>query len=455
MSRFPSLLLLLALPLPTRAAEVTWDGFYRARLDAFDSLSLSRTNEQAEGGSMTLDHRLRLQPTWLIGDRVSVGTQVDLLPFVNWGDEPVEQADPATGEALPRIFDDAVQPPTTSEGGATLGNLRVTRLWGQLETDWGRVRVGRVPVHWGSGMVFNSGDAPDSEYGDTADRVMVAGRASDVYLMAAYEVRYEGYVGQPDDYRAVVGSVAYEAEQAGIGFYNTYRWANYDDAKVGLWIADVAGHADAGPLHLEGEFAAVIGQGDLSTGANDVNISAFGATLDSSVRMDRLVLGLGLGLAGGDSDPTDSKIHTFTFDPDYNVGILMFEEPMPVLEASVLNSTNGGRETGAVLTGDGVSNAVYARPSAGWSFEEGLEVELSALLAQQARVPVTQDAARKGYGAEIDLGVRYEPAEHFELSATGALFLPGGYYSGYEDADLGGGFSDPAWGGRALGTFRF
>jgi hypothetical protein len=51
--------------------------------------------------------------------------------------------------------------------------------------------------------------------------------------------------------------------------------------------------------------------------------------------------------------------------------------------------------------------------------------------------------------------VIYNPYEHFELRGMAGLFLPGSFYSAYEDDELGGGFDKPAIGGMLTGTVEF
>lgn len=445
---------LSATALPAQAAELAWDGFYRARAEYFNSLSLSNTNTNAEGAALAFDHHARLQPGWLLSDHVSVFTQVDLLPFVSWGDEVVQETDPATGLVEPIAFSDTVGPPTGTDGEATLQNIQVTRLWAELHTRWGQVRFGRMPVHWGTGMVFNAGNEPEAEYGDTADRVQFTAKAGDVFVLGAWEGRHEGFLGERDDYKALAAAVMYRTEQAGLGFYNTYRWQSWEETKFGYWVGDLWGEAEAGPATVQAEFAAVFGSGDLETGANDVTVSSFGGNVDVGLQADRFRVGAGFGLAGGDADPTDTRLHTFEFDPDFNVGLMLFEEPMPVLEPAVKNDANGGRTYEALRTGNRVSNALYIRPRVGWQFRKDLTADLSLLAAQHAKVPEAYRSTR-GYGLEVDGDVNYEPFPHFRLQATTGVFFPGKFFSQYEHEDLGGGFDRAAVGVRLLGVAEF
>jgi uncharacterized protein (TIGR04551 family) len=75
-------------------------------------------------------------------------------------------------------------------------------------TPLGQLRFGRMPSHWGLGMVANSGDGVDSDYQTTVDRIMfVSGiRSIDLYFGGAWDfvstgptnaTPYDVYGGQP------------------------------------------------------------------------------------------------------------------------------------------------------------------------------------------------------------------------------------------------------------------
>lgn len=448
-------LLALALPFPAAAAEVVWDGHYRAEGHFYDSLSLSDTNTNAEGVSAWFDHKARLRPGFLMSDAVGLYTELELLPSVMWGESPSAATDPTTLSSLPLVLNTRVEPPSTADGAATLENIRLSRLWGEV---WfhkvGRLRFGRMPVEWGSGMVFNAGDDPSDDLGDTEDRVQFTGKAGPVYVMGAFGVPYEGFVGESDDMSSVTGSVAHLTEQAGVGGYGTYRFQSFEDEKVGVFIGDVWGRAELGPVTVEGEFASVVGSGDLDTGANDVSISAFGAQVSGLFTGERLLLGLGVGIAGGDKDPEDKKLHAFAFDPDFDLALLMFEQPMPVLAAPVANESNGGRNEDAIRTTNGLANAVYLRPSVGYRIRDDLTARLTFFAAQAAKLP-EDERANKGYGSEIDAQVEYRPFDHFSVDGTFGTFIPGRYYRNYEDDSLGSGFDNTAFGVRLQAAVEF
>jgi hypothetical protein len=447
------LLTLLTLASPAQATELVWDGHLRATGSLYDSLSLSDTNAQAEGTSSQFVHDVRLAPSWLLSDTVSMHVQFDMLDGVNWGDSPVLANDLVTGEAADLATSEAVQPPTTEDGAATLQNLAVTRAWAEAKLSFGNLRFGRMPIHWGTGMVFNAGDDGWNGPGDTADRIQLTRKAGDVYLLGAWESRSEGYVGEPDDLHGLAGAVVFQNERAAIGTYHNYRWQGQDQDRFSTYIADLWASADMGPAQIQFEFAAVLGGGDLESGANDVQLAAYGANIDLSMQSDKLSLAMGAGLAGGDGDTDDSKLSTFSFDPNFRRGLILFAQPLPTLEASVLNDGNGGRTTEAARSGVGISNAMYLNPRVGWALRDDLDTELSVLAAQKAKD--TADAQGKGYGTEFDLSIRYRPMAHFEGEATLGILLPGTHYTDYEHEDLGGDFDRPVTAARITGTVSF
>ncbi|MFT4977245.1 MAG: hypothetical protein ACI8S6_003150 [Myxococcota bacterium] len=447
---------LIAAPLSADAAELLFDGHYRARAQGFNSLSLADPdiNANAEGGAAYIDHRLRLQPTFLLSDRVSITTQLDLLPYVLWGDEAVQRAAADPGQDLSAIvLSDSVQPPT-EDGASTLANIQVTRVYGEIQTDYGQLRFGRMPLAWGAGMVFNAGNDPWQEFGDTVDRIQFTGRAGQIYLQGGLETNAEQFINEGDDVWGISGMVLYQTEQASIGSYNLFRRYNYDESTFGLFTTDLWAEAQAGPLHIETELAAQLGRGDLSDGIDDAGVSAFGAMIDASMQFDRLTLGLTGGVATGDKDNTDKQYKTFSFDPDFNQTLFMFEEPMPTLLPTVQNEANAGRDLSAARTGYALSNALYGRPHVGYAVTDTLDADVSFFIARTAAVPdaETEDTF---YGSEVNARVIWSPYAHFTLDTTVGMFLPGTYYSNFTDDDLGGNFDQPAVGAQVLGTIQF
>jgi hypothetical protein len=438
------LLALLLLPAQASATELTWDGYFRARGLAFDSLSLSDTNDSTEGFSEFIDSRMSLRPNWLLSEHAALHAQIDLFPFTLWGNEPATTTDPVTGEQTANAFADGVR--TVGPG------LVATRAWAEAYTPIGRFAAGRMPMQWGAGILWNDGNSAESEYGDTADRFQFTTRAGPVFVLAAWDVQYEGFLGAEDDMQSASLALGYRSETAGVGLLNSYRYQPSE--KYQAYTGDVWAFAELGPVRGELEAVGVFGAGNLETGATDVNIMSFGGMLNLRYSLDKLDVGLEGGFATGDKDPTDEKIHTFTFDRDHNVALILFEENLPTLQTTVQNESNGGRTTEATLTSDGLSNVLYIRPSVKYHLLPELEGEVSWFTGALAAGPASTDG-RKNYGNEFDFSVRYDPHPHVWVKGTVGVLLPGKYFTEYEDPDFGGGFDKTTLGGKIVGTVEF
>lgn len=440
------MLALLLLSANAPAAELTWQGFYRGRALLYDSLSLSSTNPNAEGTSNSFDHRLLLRPSWMISDHAAIHAQVDVFKLTLWGETPDVYVDPVTGETTSSALVDGV----VTDGAG----MQAVRGWGEAYTDWGRFALGRMPMQWGSGILWNDGNDVLDEYGDSADRFQVTTKVGPVFVMGAYDVQYEGFLGAPDDMQAASLAVGYRTETLGVGMLNNYRFRPEEPYAYQAYTGDLWAMADMGPVRAEFEAVGVFGGGDLETGANDISVMAFGLFVKGQYQGEKLGFGGEFGVATGDDDPSDEKLTTFTFDRDHNVGLLLFEEPMPTLQTSVMNESNGGRTLDAAQSGDAVSNAVYFRPSVRYKIVPQLEAEAAWLVAGRADGEGANESD-EGYGNEFDLSLRVDPHPHVWFQGTVGVLLPGPLYTKYEDEDLGGGFDAPAVGARLVGAIEF
>ena len=175
--------------------------------------------------------RLRLDPEIHISDNLRIVTQINLLDNLVLGSTPDSyamqpatssstgqtngqttyptgyQPAPTNGYAPVGLLANTQGPPTAGVNGWT-NSIDVTRVWGEYMTPVGQLRFGRMPGHWGLGMVENSGDGLDSDYQTTLDRVMfVTGiKSIDLYFGGAWDFVSTGpnstnpytiYGGQP------------------------------------------------------------------------------------------------------------------------------------------------------------------------------------------------------------------------------------------------------------------
>ncbi len=138
-------------------------------------------NKTQRGANM----RFRLEPTLHISDNLRVNSQIDILDNVSFGTTPEGYGLRPAGEGggyevvarngyLPGGYLDSTQVPPTSGVNGLEDSIRVKRAWAEFTTPVGELRFGRMPNHWGLGMVANAGDGVDDDAQSTVDRIMFA-----------------------------------------------------------------------------------------------------------------------------------------------------------------------------------------------------------------------------------------------------------------------------------------
>lgn len=304
MNRRLATLLLAAAPVlaadAALALDFKADGYYRNRWRYYEDASIDRVPRftvqdpdapdepdqriPARQGKTTefLDQRLMLNTTLTVTDGVRVYGQFRVLDNVLFGDNggPAPVDLPGIGGSLfSQETDD------TLRDGREEDDLKVERVW--AEVDWRRLTLafGRQGSHWGMGLFQDQGnrlewgyEGQGDDFGDTVDRVKLVWNVSDAFhLIAAYDrisergrttpdaVTTNVILGVPTFQRAAVGGIdvnrddvdegvfaaLYETEGGALGLYNTYRQQTGNDAW--MYVADVYAMLRAGIATLSSE----------------------------------------------------------------------------------------------------------------------------------------------------------------------------------------------------------
>jgi uncharacterized protein (TIGR04551 family) len=153
---------------------------------------------------MGADMRLRLNPELHISDNLRVYTQIDLLDNLVLGSTPSGYYNvpgsaggyavgQRSGYAPMGFYDDTMAPPRAGVN-STRNSIEVKRAWAEYALPVGEIRFGRMPFHWGLGMMFNAGDGHDDDAQSTVDRVQVISgiKPLDLYFSAAWDFPNEG-----------------------------------------------------------------------------------------------------------------------------------------------------------------------------------------------------------------------------------------------------------------------
>jgi uncharacterized protein (TIGR04551 family) len=122
--------------------------------------------------------RLRLEPTINVTDQVRVMAQVDVLDNLALGSTPDSLVNY-------RVYQDAMGRPINGPGSlsmtqvppelgqnAIVSSIRAKRAWGEVDSEFGTLRFGRMPWHFGRGIAYNNGACADCDGETNVDRIV-------------------------------------------------------------------------------------------------------------------------------------------------------------------------------------------------------------------------------------------------------------------------------------------
>lgn len=157
-------------PVPLCSTDVSENG---CRSDLGDTDTLGGANM-----------RLRLEPVFNVYEDIKIKMQWDILDNLVLGSTP-------DGFPLnpisPLLAFSQTQISPSSGRNAVIDSLRVKRVWAEVGTPLGQIRFGRMPSHFGMGLLANEGRGIDSDFGDSNDRIMFATKFGDYYIIPAFD----------------------------------------------------------------------------------------------------------------------------------------------------------------------------------------------------------------------------------------------------------------------------
>ncbi len=248
---------------PTRDFPyVEWHGYFRFRADSFWNLDLDTFGtsavlppiesviypdneigdvqlelESAELTNADAEHlaganiRMRLRPTFHITEKTRLHLELNILDNMMLGSTPdgynsLNPGGNVRGDVPLVAFSGGQEPPNTQT--VLRDSISVTQAYGEVNTFFGTIRLGRMASHWGLGILANGGGSYthlneprvsnrglslsghtclDCDYGDYVDRAMFITNLFDTYLALAWDYNVAGpsnlsaddYFGQPRD----------------------------------------------------------------------------------------------------------------------------------------------------------------------------------------------------------------------------------------------------------------
>ncbi|MCP4504488.1 MAG: TIGR04551 family protein [Deltaproteobacteria bacterium] len=151
----------------------------------------SGTDEDTQS-IVSMNMRMRLEPTLNISEDIRIKSTLDIFDNLVMGSTPESKPGFANNPTLPLPFFAASQLPVEAGFNSIFDAIRVKRLWAEIMTPIGQLRIGRQPNHWGLGLLANGGDSLDNDYGDNADQILFATRVAGHYIVPAYSISSSG-----------------------------------------------------------------------------------------------------------------------------------------------------------------------------------------------------------------------------------------------------------------------
>ncbi len=153
------------------------------------------------------DMRLRLEPLINVGEKVRIHTQIDVFDNLELGSTPRSLLGKTTAADVPMaMFSDTQAAPIVGRNTNTAAIL-VKRAWAEIDLPVATLRVGRMPSHWGMGLLDNDGSCWNCNLGKTADRIMLTANVIGHTFAMGYDFHSSGFntatvsgTGYPDYY---------------------------------------------------------------------------------------------------------------------------------------------------------------------------------------------------------------------------------------------------------------
>ena len=351
----------------------------------------------------------------------------------------------------------------------------------QATAPFGVFRIGQQTSSWGLGILANSGEDNSSGLfshktgGDLVQRALFATKPlkffsrnslSDKLIFAlGADLVYRdenAYLLDDDVAFQYLGSLLYKTKKVEGGAYVVYRdQEDANGATLNVLVVDLAGKVNlqvSKQVSLKGgaEVAWLSGRTTRnrtfqSPDGPDINALGAAVELFAHLKQPALAAGFKAGLASGDGDNDDGTIFRFRMDPDYNVGLILFDHYLAGMTAGAVDRIHAPEQAAVapdgiqgIATNGSIENALYIAPAVTYGGAEGFGAGVQALLAwshvAHASPRETFEAGGSaGYlgnsttslqrlGVEFDLSARYRlkiGRLMLEAKGEGGVLLPG------------------------------
>jgi hypothetical protein len=397
---------------------------------------------------------LRLRPKAIVNDNISIKSEF-------WAGDPVFGL---FGSAVPSTLDQRMYYSNQSKGSV----ISAQRFWGEFISDIGTFQVGRVPLHWGLGLVWNSGDNVWDRYMSSGDGVRwIAKFGSFLFSPSLIVESTGGSVAQMGGVTDLSVIVKYEnaEDEVELGVNLLKRiGSSPSDSNAGLnWSANYsqpATNSAIGMNYVTYDFFARKRFQQVSVGLevpltsgslNNVSYQGLGVASEIDWKPNETWdLLLKAGYASGQSSSssaTGNSQQAFYFNPNYHIGMIMFNYQLANLGGAQTANNPGNSNLLQSPYDNPIVNAAYASLSTQikawdkWTLKPAL-IYAGALSGASSgsgyfynywtrswRQNNSGKTQGSSLGFEADLGLTFQWDEYFSFALDTGLFVPGSFYA--------------------------
>jgi len=434
----------LCVGLKVYPVSVNFGGSFRSEGDYYTNLTQGFNGDPKK---QFIRGRFLVDPNFIIDDHFSVRSQWSLLesPGITPSITPA-------GSSLGGLG--------TGIGGFVYGDtntnaLVLNRVWLEWTSDFGVVRLGRMPFSWGYGLVWDSGGLWD-DYGTTLDRLEYRLHLGHIVGAMAYsKPRKKSVWGHKDDAdfftfylqydnpeSDVEGGLIYEKQTRSNSQASNLNTSNPNGYPAGtpfldgsnpypfplnINVVDLYLRKTVGYFTLGGEANWITGEANkLGGGDKNSTMNAVAATFNATYEFHRLKAFTEDLYASGDSALANDQLTGFVLlHPNRRAGFILGRELLGRYSSYVDDGSTGKVGNGSMLVygnSGSFSGVVFLRPGIRFDWSPSLASGLEVVYAQKASV---QTGEERHLGTEVDLGTDYSVYKNFDLGVNAGVLFPG------------------------------
>lgn len=480
----------LGLSHPAQALDLDWSGQFRAEADWIHNYNLDSSNAATDatreagkgyyipgGGTSTAQFQtlfMRLKPKLIVNDNIYIKSEW-------WVGDPIYGL---FGSGAPQTGDQRQYYSNQNRGSA----ISAQRFWAEILTDVGTVQVGRAPLNWGLGVVWNNGDGLWDRYESTGDIIRLISKFG-AFTFSPGIVKYSmgNTVGGacavtgpgvcstlPGDGGVSEITLSFQYDnpdedfEGGVNFIRRISAGAQDPTSGYLGIGlsgggqvPVGGSYNTWDVYAKKKFGKFSLGGELPIASGDIGglgYKTFGLAAEAGYKFsDTFETTLKAGHAPGQGSVTPGTLpgqyKAFYFNPNYRLGMIMFNYQLANFSGpQTQNNPATGSANLSSPYDNPIVNANYlnlglALRADKWNFHGGFtwaQAQEAALanqdfynhLRHQYVADATGNNQSTSLGWEMDYGTTFQWDDNFQVGLDMGVFFPGAYYK-YSNTAVG------------------